>query len=469
VEGLQRLRDNVGKSITIKSGYRSWKRNKEVYALLNKKPTASQHCGGRAADIKIQGLNSLEIGKAAIDSCGPNIGIGLANTFAHIDIRDYASAWKYGDVDSSWVEEIKRYQQEKGGTRTLSAKSTAKSQPTPRAAQPPAELIRFAQRVLNAAEGERLKDDGDLGPHTREALERFRKKYNLGAGGALDNKTQLALAQRVLEELAQQSLFEKGKRNAATDRALSEFKSQRGLGAEPTLDASTRTALADALEQRTTLPGTLSKKPVLDWTQIHQNQRMRYVMNLLVTEYQYPVNGAAGIVGNLFAESQVIPNRIQGSKIDSPMTAPDWNNVLRKHTPEEVMKRNKIDKIGPGKHNGGIGLAQWTLQERRDGLFKHKQLGAAILYNMDAQVDYLVYELSKKNYKEVDNILRRANVSLEEASDKFVYNFEEPGSVWVKPGELKLPRDHPAVKDEFKQRREYSQHALRAYTSPSDI
>jgi hypothetical protein len=104
--------------------------------------------------------------------------------------------------------------------------------------------------VLNATEDERLAADGIPGPRTSGALERFRRKYNLGAGGVLDDKTRFALAQRALEGLALQSMFEIGKRDIVTDQALSNFKTQRGLGAEPTLDAATRVALADALERR---------------------------------------------------------------------------------------------------------------------------------------------------------------------------------------------------------------------------
>jgi uncharacterized protein YcbK (DUF882 family) len=259
VESLQRLRDHLGKNVRITSGYRSWKRNKQVYAGRKnpdgtpKKPTLSQHCGGRAADITVTGMNGLEIGKAAIDACGPNVGVGLGNTFAHIDVRGYAVAWNYGGVKDSWVAEVKRYQQAKGGARKPPAPAVAKpSQPS--VVSPAAELVRFAQRVLNAAEREQLDDDGDLGRLTRAALERFRRKYNLGAGGILDAKTELALAQRALEEIAQQSLFARpGLRDASTDEALAAFKADRGLGSDPTLNAATRAALADALLRRKAL------------------------------------------------------------------------------------------------------------------------------------------------------------------------------------------------------------------------
>jgi len=243
VECLQRLRDHVGKGVTISSGFRSWKRNREIYEKRNKKPTLSQHCAGRAADISIAGMNGLEIGKAAIDAYGPNIGVGLANTFAHIDVRGSAAAWNYGGVKDSWVAEIKRYQKEKGGKP-----STAGATPGPAVAKSSTDLVRFTQRVLNAAESERLKEDGDLGTLTRGALARFRTRYGLGPGGALDGPTDVALVQRALEEVAQQSIFPRiGVLDARTGPEIAGFKSNHGLGSNATIDAATRRALADAL------------------------------------------------------------------------------------------------------------------------------------------------------------------------------------------------------------------------------
>jgi hypothetical protein len=110
-------------------------------------------------------------------------------------------------------------------------------------------VVRFAQKILNTTEGERLVEDNKLGPLTRGALERFRKKYNKGTGGVLDEKTQLALAQRALEEIRQQSLFSQlGVLDEATRRELITFKSERGLGTDATLDDATLKALADAVK-----------------------------------------------------------------------------------------------------------------------------------------------------------------------------------------------------------------------------
>jgi uncharacterized protein YcbK (DUF882 family) len=145
VECVQLIRDHVGKPITIISGYRSWKRNKQVYAGKTNpdgtpRLTRSQHCGGRAVDIRVEGMSGLEIGKAAIDACGPDIGVGLAKTFAHIDVRGEAKAWNYGGVSASWVSEILGYQKEKRRSRTPAVH-----------AAPPAKL-KLRQRVPDKSE-----------------------------------------------------------------------------------------------------------------------------------------------------------------------------------------------------------------------------------------------------------------------------------------------------------------------------
>jgi len=175
--------------------------------------------------------------------------------------------------------------------------------------------------------------------------------------------------------------------------------------------------------------------PTFDLNNSTLDQRMLYVMDLLVNKYNYPVNSAAGLVGNLSAESSVMPNRIQGSQQTDPMLG---------LTPEQAM-----NFYGNG---GGIGLAQWTSTDRRDGLFQHifngVQLGANILLNMEAQVDYMVYELRNK-FIGVNQFLMNPGVSVNDASDKVLKNFEIPYDI---PGNI-APR------------REYAQNALQVFSN----
>ena len=191
--------------------------------------------------------------------------------------------------------------------------------------------------------------------------------------------------------------------------------------------------------------------------------RVLRVMELLVDQYGYPVNGAAGVVGNLIVESGVLPNRVEGSRVETPMRAPDSTRQVRDFTPVEVRDRNIAPQRGP--LLVGIGLAQRTTFSRRDGLFRHtfrgQQLGAAILSDLDAQVDYLVTELGQRYYAPVNTSLRAPGVTLDDAADDFVYGYERPGS--IQQNRQRLPRTDPRVLKVFRERRDEARRALAIY------
>jgi hypothetical protein len=202
-----------------------------------------------------------------------------------------------------------------------------------------------------------------------------------------------------------------------------------------------------------TLPG-----PALSATPSSLEGRVQRVMDLLVNRYGYPVNGAAGIVGNLVAESQVQPNRIEGSHSATPMRAPDFSGRVRDFTPDEVQHRDFRRQRGP--RRPGIGIAQWTSPDRRAGLFRHmyqgRQLGSAILSNIDAQVDYLVSEL-RGPYRSVNATLTRPGTTADQASDAVVLHFERPGAV------LGKPVTDPGVQHVLGRRRRLTAQALQIY------
>jgi hypothetical protein len=188
------------------------------------------------------------------------------------------------------------------------------------------------------------------------------------------------------------------------------------------------------------------------------NARVLRVMELLVNRYGYPVDGAAGLVGNLMAESSVLPNRIEGSNAATPMRAADFTGRVRDFTPDEVRDRSLSRQTGP--RLAGVGIAQWTSRDRRAGLFRHgfqgRQLGSAILFDLDAQVDYLVAELHG-SYRPVNATLRSPGVTMEQASDAVLLRFERPGSV------LGRPRTDPAVQAVIGRRRAHAAKALQVY------
>ena len=86
VKLLQKLRWVVGKPIKINSGYRTKTYNHKVGGSPR-----SQHLLGRAADIVVEGYTPSQIAELA-DQLGFD-GIGIYDTFCHVDVRGYKARW----------------------------------------------------------------------------------------------------------------------------------------------------------------------------------------------------------------------------------------------------------------------------------------------------------------------------------------------------------------------------------------
>ncbi|MFD3445173.1 D-Ala-D-Ala carboxypeptidase family metallohydrolase [Microbacteriaceae bacterium 4G12] len=121
---LQAIRTRVGRPVTITSGYRSWKRNGVVYKGYGRPPTLSQHCAGKAADIKIAGMTGMEIAKIAIDVWGPQVAVGVGPDYAHVDVRGRGDTWTYFGAgtpkNSAALAELARYRKQHKGAVTPS-------------------------------------------------------------------------------------------------------------------------------------------------------------------------------------------------------------------------------------------------------------------------------------------------------------------------------------------------------------
>ena len=91
---VQAIRDALGKSIIINSGYRSPAHNKKVGGVAN-----SEHVQGKAADLNPQGATPKQlydlILKLIAEGKIYNGGVGLYNTFVHYDIGGKGRRWDY--------------------------------------------------------------------------------------------------------------------------------------------------------------------------------------------------------------------------------------------------------------------------------------------------------------------------------------------------------------------------------------
>lgn len=86
---LEDIREAAGgKAITINSGYRSPEHNAAVGGV-----SSSQHLYGRAADIVVSGASPLLVGQIAEYYLDRRGGIGVYQTFTHVDTRAIRSRW----------------------------------------------------------------------------------------------------------------------------------------------------------------------------------------------------------------------------------------------------------------------------------------------------------------------------------------------------------------------------------------
>lgn len=86
VKTLQKIRNHFGKAVIINSGYRCSTHNTKVGGAKS-----SKHKSGKAADIVVIGVKPLDVARYA-EKIGVK-GIGLYDTFVHIDTRAKKSFW----------------------------------------------------------------------------------------------------------------------------------------------------------------------------------------------------------------------------------------------------------------------------------------------------------------------------------------------------------------------------------------
>ena len=124
--------------------------------------------------------------------------------------------------------------------------------------------------------------------------------------------------------------------------------------------------------------------------------------------------GAAGLLGNIYAESGANPGNLQNT----------FNEKL--HMSDEEYTRAVDDGSYQNfVHDGaGYGLCQWTYSGRKAELLSHARSAGVSIGDLDMQLDFLWGELCG-GYCGVLDVLRCA-ASIREASDEVLFRFERP-------------------------------------------
>lgn len=124
--------------------------------------------------------------------------------------------------------------------------------------------------------------------------------------------------------------------------------------------------------------------------------------------------GAAGLMGNLYAESGLRPNNLQNS----------YEGKLGMADAEYTEMVDRGTYANFGNDRAGYGLAQWTYPSRKAALLAYAKAAGKSIGDLWMQLGFLMQELST-GYKTVLNVLR-TTVSVREASDIVLLQFERP-------------------------------------------
>ena len=126
--------------------------------------------------------------------------------------------------------------------------------------------------------------------------------------------------------------------------------------------------------------------------------------------------GVAGLMGNLYAESALVPINLQQTYekslgyTDASYTAAVDNGSYSNFV----------------KDSAGYGLAQWTYWSRKQGLLDYAKSVKSSIGNLTTQLEFLYKELSE-GYTGVLSTLKNAK-SVREASDAVLTKFERPAN-----------------------------------------
>jgi len=133
----------------------------------------------------------------------------------------------------------------------------------------------------------------------------------------------------------------------------------------------------------------------------------------------------AGIMGNLFAESGLIPNNLQNT----------FNKSLNMTDEEYTQKVDDGSYKNFINDKAGYGLAQWTYHTRKQKLLEFAQSRNVSISDLYMQLDFLLEEM--KGYPYLDKILVSSN-DIKECSDAFLTNFERPADMSDKVKDLRF-------------------------------
>lgn len=147
--------------------------------------------------------------------------------------------------------------------------------------------------------------------------------------------------------------------------------------------------------------------------------------------------GAAGLMGNLYAESGLRSNNLQNT-YEGKLGMADAEYT-------EMVDRGTYTNFANDR--AGYGLAQWTYPTRKAALFNFVKAMDRSIGDLEAQLGFLITEMAG-SFGEVLTVLRSAT-SVKEASDCVLLKFEKPASMNSASTQVKRAGYGQAYYDKF--------------------
>lgn len=134
--------------------------------------------------------------------------------------------------------------------------------------------------------------------------------------------------------------------------------------------------------------------------------------------------GVAALMGNLYAESFIIPYRCQGDFDSVTKFLPSRNYT--KNVDDGTVNEYDFVEHGLYENQDGYGLAQWTYYTRKQALYNMWKNGNYdSIGNLDLALAYLKSELETHGYNDTLTVLQNAT-DLRTASNHVLFYFENP-------------------------------------------
>lgn len=128
--------------------------------------------------------------------------------------------------------------------------------------------------------------------------------------------------------------------------------------------------------------------------------------------------GAAGVLGNMQAESSIQPCRMQGDFSSGYYYSKQY---CAKVDSGAISRSSFINEKSGG---GGFGICQWTYWSRKAGLYDFCKSKGTSIADLKMQVEFFIKEM-KERYTSVWSVLTSTN-SVRAASDAVLLKYERP-------------------------------------------